>query len=109
MRIQKAIKSLSKRIQQEKSHIFTTPLLKSLDFVADAQKINNKSPFDDVPAKSKYRSHIDNLHALNIMGAKTDNLFNPMDTMTQGEFADMLLLAHGWNGFPDESKEAREK
>ena len=108
MRIQKAIKSLSKRIQQEKSHIFTTPP-KSLDFVADAQKINNKSPFDDVPAKSKYRSHIDNLHALNIMGAKTDNLFNPMDTMTQGEFADMLLLAHGWNGFPDESKEAREK
>ncbi len=32
-----------------------------------------------------------------------------MDTMTQGEFADTLLLAHGWNGFPDESKEAREK
>lgn len=86
---------------------YTSP--KSFDFVADAQKINNKLPFDDVPPKSKYRSHIDNLHALNIMGAKTDNLFNPMDTMTQGEFADMLLLAHGWNGFPDESKEARGK
>lgn len=82
---------------------------KSLDFIADAQRINNKPPFDDVPQKSKYRSHIDNLHALNIMGAKTGNLFNPMDTMTQGEFADTLLLAHGWNGFPDESKEAREK
>ncbi|MBZ4224171.1 serine hydrolase [Bacillus wiedmannii] len=82
---------------------------KSLDFVADAQKINNKPPFDDVPQKSSYKSHIDNLHALNIMGAKTGNLFNPMETMTQGEFADTLLLAHGWNGFPDESKEARKK
>ena len=82
---------------------------KSLDFVADAQKINNKPPFDDVPQKSNYRSHIDNLHALNIMGAKTGNLFNPMDIMTQGEFADTLLLAHGWSGFPDESKEARAK
>ncbi|MEC2310570.1 serine hydrolase [Bacillus atrophaeus] len=82
---------------------------KSLDFVADAQRINNKPPFDDVPQKSNYRSHIDNLHALNIMGAKTGNLFNPMDIMTQGEFADTLLLAYGWNGFPDDSKEAREK
>lgn len=82
---------------------------KSLDFVADAQKINNKPPFDDVPQKSNYRSHINNLHALNIMGAKTGNLFNPMDIMTQGEFADTLLLAYGWNGFPDDSKEAREK
>ncbi|MGE7635735.1 serine hydrolase [Bacillus paramycoides] len=82
---------------------------KTIDFVADAQRINNKPPFDDVPQTSKYRSHIDNLHSLNIMGAKTGNLFNPMDIMTQGEFADTLLLAHGWNGFPDESKEAREK
>ncbi|EOO70315.1 hypothetical protein IIC_04757 [Bacillus cereus VD021] len=47
---------------------------KSLDFVAHAQKINNKPPFDDVPQKNNYRSHIDNLHALNIMGAKTGNL-----------------------------------
>ncbi|MEC2060714.1 S-layer homology domain-containing protein, partial [Bacillus stercoris] len=82
---------------------------KSLDFVADAQRINNKPPFDDVPQKSNYRNHIDNLHALNIMGAKTGNLFNPMDIMTQGEFADTLLLAYGWNSFPDDSKEAREK
>ncbi|PTU29357.1 penicillin-binding protein [Bacillus subtilis] len=82
---------------------------KSLDFVADAQRINNKPPFDDVPQKSNYRNHIDNLHALNIMGAKTGNLFNPMDIMTQGEFVDTLLLAYGWNGFPDDSKEAREK
>ncbi|MEB2494076.1 serine hydrolase [Peribacillus frigoritolerans] len=82
---------------------------KSLDFVADAQRFNNKPPFDDVPQKGNYRSHIDNLHALNIMGAKTGNLFKPMDIMTQGEFADTLLLAYGWNGFPDDSKEAREK
>ncbi|OEI76129.1 penicillin-binding protein [Bacillus subtilis] len=82
---------------------------KSLDFVADAQRINNKPPFDDVPQKSNYRSHIDNLHALNIMGAKTGNLFNPMDIMTQGEFTDALLVAYGWNNFPDDSKEAREK
>lgn len=82
---------------------------KSFDFVADAQRFNNKPPFDDVPQKGNYRSHIDNLHALNIMGAKTGNLFKPMDIMTQGEFADTLLLAYGWNGFPDDSKEAREK
>ncbi|MCU5704201.1 beta-lactamase family protein [Bacillus wiedmannii] len=82
---------------------------KSLDFVADAQRINNKPSFDDLPQKSDYRSHINNLHALNIMGAETGNLFNPTGTMTQGEFADTLLLAHGWNGFPDQSKEAREK
>ncbi|GLV65947.1 hypothetical protein Bmyc01_46160 [Bacillus mycoides] len=82
---------------------------KGIDFIADAQKINYKPPFEDVPQKSNYRSHIDNLHALNIMGAKTGNLFNPMDIMTQGEFADTLLLAYGWNGFPDDSKEAREK
>ncbi|MED0934481.1 beta-lactamase family protein [Bacillus mobilis] len=82
---------------------------KNMGFGADAQRINNKPPFDDVPQTSEYRSHIDNLHALNIMDAKTGNLFNPMGTMTQGEFADTLLLAHGWNGFPDDSKEAREK
>ncbi|WP_283749473.1 beta-lactamase family protein [Bacillus mycoides] len=82
---------------------------KSLDFMADAQKLNNKPPFADVPQKSNYRIHIDNLHALNIMGAKTGNLFNPMDIMTQGEFEDTLLLAYGWDGFPDDSKEAREK
>ncbi|MDM5436380.1 beta-lactamase family protein [Bacillus hominis] len=82
---------------------------KSLDFMADAQKINNKPSFADVPQKSNYRGHIDNLHALNIMDAKTGNLFDPMSNMTQGEFADSLLRAHGWSAFPDESKEAKEK
>ncbi|HDX9657929.1 TPA: beta-lactamase family protein [Bacillus toyonensis] len=82
---------------------------KSLDFMADAQKINNKPSLADVPQMSNYRSHIDNLYALNIMDAKEGNLFDPMGTMTQGEFADTLLLAHGFNGFPDESKEAKAK
>ncbi|EEM13352.1 MULTISPECIES: serine hydrolase domain-containing protein [Bacillus] len=82
---------------------------KSLDFMADAQKINNKPSFVDVPQKGNYRRHIDNLHALNIMDAKKGNLFDPMGTMTQGEFADSLLRAHGWSAFPDESKEAKEK
>lgn len=82
---------------------------KNLDFMADAQKINNKPSLADVPQVSSYRSHIDNLYALNIMDAKKGNLFDPMGTMTQGEFADSLLRAHGWSSFPDESKEAKEK
>ncbi|MEY8351340.1 serine hydrolase [Bacillus cereus] len=86
---------------------YTSP--KSLDFMADAQKINNKSSLADVPQMSNYRSHINNLYALDIMGAKKGNLFDPMGTMTQGEFADSLLRAHGWSSFPDESKEAKEK
>ncbi|HDR7992788.1 TPA: serine hydrolase [Bacillus cereus] len=86
---------------------YTSP--KSLDFMADAQKINNKPSLADVPQMSKYRSHIDNLYALNIMDAKKSNLFDPMGTMTQAEFADSLLRAHGWSSFPDESKEAKEK
>ncbi len=68
-----------------------------------------KPPFADVPQKSKYRSHIDNLHALEIMNAKTGNLFNPMGTMTQGEFADALLLAHGGYTFPDEIEKIKKQ
>lgn len=43
------------------------------------------------------------------MNAKSGNLFDPMGTMTQGEFADALLLAHGWSAFPDNNKESKEK
>ncbi len=43
------------------------------------------------------------------MNAKSGNLFDPMGTITQGEFADALLLAHGWSAFPDNAKEAKEK
>lgn len=43
------------------------------------------------------------------MDAKAGNLFDPMGTMTQGEFADALLLAHGWNNFPDDAKEAKKQ
>ncbi|MFA2819660.1 serine hydrolase [Bacillus wiedmannii] len=81
---------------------YTSP--KGLGIVAQSQKINIKPPFADVPQKSNYRSHIDNLHALNIMDAKADNLFDPMGTMTQGEFTDALLLAHGWNIFPGQAE-----
>ncbi|MEW9139530.1 serine hydrolase [Bacillus wiedmannii] len=81
---------------------YTSP--KGLGIVAQSQKINIKPPFADVPQKSNYRSHIDNLHALNIMDAKANNLFDPMGTMTQGEFTDALLLAHGWNIFPGQAE-----
>ncbi|ADP31070.1 serine hydrolase [Bacillus atrophaeus] len=86
---------------------YTNP--KGVGFTAHSQKINIKPPFADIPQKSNYRSHIDNLHALNIMDAKAGNLFDPMGTMTQGEFADALLLAHGWSNFPDDSKEAKKQ
>ncbi|MGM2863420.1 serine hydrolase [Bacillus cereus group sp. Bce021] len=82
---------------------------KNLGFMADAQKIHTKPSLADVPQKSNYRSHINNLYALNIMDAKNGNLFDPMGTMTQGEFADSLLRAHGWGSLPDESKEAKDK
>ncbi|EOO70019.1 hypothetical protein IIC_04821 [Bacillus cereus VD021] len=36
-------------------------------------------------------------------------LVDPMSNMTQGEFTEPLLRAHGWSAFPDESKEAKEK
>ncbi|MEK5408155.1 serine hydrolase [Paenibacillus sp. FSL W8-0439] len=86
---------------------YTSP--KGLGVVAQSQKINLKPPFADVPQKSNYRSHIDNLHALNIMNAKTCNLFNPKGTMTQGEFADALLLAHGGYIFPDEIEKIKKQ
>jgi CubicO group peptidase (beta-lactamase class C family) len=86
---------------------YTSP--KGLGVVAHSQKINPKLPFADVPQKSKYRSHIDNLYSLDIMSAKSGNLFDPMGTMTQGEFFDALLLAHGWSIFPGKSEEIKKK
>lgn len=77
---------------------YTNP--KGLDFVSDAQKVHMKQPFSDVPNDSKYKSHIDNLHALDVMTAKSGNRFDPQGKMTQGEFAEVLLRAHGWYGFP---------
>ncbi|MDP1421577.1 hypothetical protein Q8G35_25245 [Peribacillus simplex] len=53
---------------------YTNP--KGVGFIAHSQKINIKPAFADIPQKSNYRSHIDNLHALNIMDAKAGNLFD---------------------------------
>ncbi|MCR8979350.1 serine hydrolase [Brevibacillus laterosporus] len=86
---------------------YTNP--KDVNFIAHSQKINIKPPFADVPQKSTYRSHIHNLYSLDIMNAKAGNLFDPMGTMTQGEFADALLLAHGWINFPDDAKMAKKQ
>ncbi|WP_217560951.1 serine hydrolase [Paenibacillus sp. GbtcB18] len=70
----------------------------SMDFASDAQKVHEKTPFDDVAKDSPYKTHIDNLNTWGIMGACTGNSFQPQSTMTQGEFADVLLKAHGWYG-----------
>lgn len=35
-----------------------------------------------------------------MISAKSGNNFEPQGTMTQGEFMDALILAHGWYGFP---------
>ncbi|MFS0840697.1 serine hydrolase [Paenibacillus sp. 1P03SA] len=71
----------------------------SMEFISDAQKMHEKTPFDDVAKNSPYKPHIDNLNTWGIMGAPTGNSFQPQNTMTQGEFADVLLKAHGWYGF----------
>ncbi|WP_010492672.1 serine hydrolase [Paenibacillus elgii] len=69
-------------------------------FVSDSQKIHGKQPFSDVAEGSKYKSFIDDLHALDIMGAKSGSRFEPQATMTQSEFADVLLRAQGWYAIP---------
>ncbi|MFD7523770.1 serine hydrolase [Paenibacillus chitinolyticus] len=70
----------------------------SMDFASDAQKVHEKTPFDDIAKDSPYKTHIDNLNTWGIMGAESGNSFGPQSTMTQGEFADVLLKAHGWYG-----------
>lgn len=78
---------------------YTNP--KGLDFVAHAQKVKMKAAFSDVPNDSLFKSYIDNLNGLDIMGAKSGDRFDPKGTMTQGEFADVLLRAHGWHTISD--------
>lgn len=72
----------------------------AIDIVAYAEKIKMNSPFTDVPADSTYKSYINNLHALKVMSGKSANLFDPQGTMTQAEFSDVLLRAHGWQNMP---------
>lgn len=80
-----------------------------LDFIADAQKMPTKKPFSDVPHDSLYKTHIDNLYAFDIFKTQPDNRFHPEGNMTQGEFADLLLRAHGWFGFPDDIEKNKAK
>ncbi|MGO4270987.1 S-layer homology domain-containing protein, partial [Paenibacillus sp. TAF58] len=70
------------------------------DLAASAEKINVDSPFTDVAADSRYKSSINNLNALKVLSGKSANLFDPQGTMTQGEFSEVLLRAHGYNHFP---------
>lgn len=77
---------------------YTNP--KTLDIVALSQKVKLKPPFTDVPNDSPYKTHIDHLHAMDVMGAKSGNRFDPKGTMTQGEFAEVLLRAQGFHNMP---------
>lgn len=77
---------------------YTNP--NSPDFVSDARKVHTKPAFADVPKENAYKSYIDNLYSLDVISAKSGNHFDPQGTMTQGEFMDALILAHGWYGFP---------
>ncbi|MEC0309001.1 serine hydrolase [Paenibacillus lautus] len=70
------------------------------DLVAFSEKVNVDSPFSDVPANSKYKSYINNLKALKVMNGKSSHIFDPKGTMTQGEFSEVLLRAHGWHKQP---------
>jgi len=69
-------------------------------YVGYAQKVDLDAPFTDVPADSKYASYIRNLHALKVMDGKSATLFDPNGTITQGEFSELLLHAHGWESMP---------
>ncbi len=77
---------------------YTNP--KTLDIVAHSQKVKLKPAFIDVPNESPYKTHIDHLHAMDVMGGKSGNRFDPKGTMTQGEFADVLLRAQGFHNMP---------
>ncbi|WP_098748458.1 serine hydrolase [Paenibacillus sp. EZ-K15] len=70
------------------------------DLVAFSEKVNVDSPFSDVPANSKYKSYINNLKALKVMNGKSSHTFDPKGTMTQSEFSEVLLRAHGWHKQP---------
>ncbi|MGG4443542.1 serine hydrolase [Brevibacillus fortis] len=68
---------------------------KGASLAADSQKMEINNTYSDVPNTSSYKTHINNLSAFSIMGAKTGSKFDPTGTMTQGEFADALIKAQG--------------
>ncbi|MEC0090989.1 serine hydrolase [Paenibacillus macquariensis] len=86
---------------------YTNP--NSLDYGSDARKVHPKPAFADVPNDSVYITYITNLHSFNVISAKSGNLFEPLDTMTQGEFMDVAILAHGWATFNDYLEDNKEK
>ncbi|NEW04946.1 serine hydrolase [Paenibacillus sp. SYP-B3998] len=86
---------------------YTNP--NSLDYGSDARKVHLKPAFTDVPSDSVYKTYIDNLHSFDVISAKSGNLFEPRGTMTQGEFADVAILAHGWATFSDYLDSNKEK
>ncbi|MGM1048479.1 MAG: serine hydrolase [Bacillota bacterium] len=69
--------------------------------VAESQKMRPNTPFSDVPASSKYKEHIDNLHTLGLIKGISGNRFDPQGTLSQDQFADLLIQSHGWYIFPD--------
>ncbi|MET3287514.1 UNVERIFIED_CONTAM: CubicO group peptidase (beta-lactamase class C family) [Brevibacillus sp. OAP136] len=69
--------------------------MNGLSLVAHSQKMEMKKTYSDVPNTSSYKTHINNLSAFSIMGAKSGSKFDPTGTMTQGEFADALIKAEG--------------
>lgn len=69
-------------------------------YVGYAQKVDMAAPFTDVPSDSKYASYIHHLHALKVMDGKSATRFDPDGTITQGEFSELLLRAHGWHTMP---------
>ncbi|MED1781408.1 serine hydrolase [Brevibacillus fortis] len=77
--------------------------------VAHSQKMDRKETYSDVSNTSSYKTYINNLSALSIMGAKTGSQFDPTGTMTQGEFIDALIKAHGWYGFPGDEALNRQQ
>ncbi|KZS44525.1 penicillin-binding protein [Paenibacillus glucanolyticus] len=81
---------------------YTSPV--GLGVVAESQKMESKPPFADVPSNSKFRTHIDHLQTLGLIQGIGGNRFDPKGTMTQGQFADLLIPAHGWNIFPVAAK-----
>lgn len=82
---------------------------KGVGVVAHSQKMNQKQSFSDVSNASSYTNYINNLSALSIMSAKTGNQFEPTGTMTQGEFTDALIKAHGWSVFPGQAEGIKQQ
>ncbi|EJL23905.1 putative S-layer protein [Brevibacillus sp. BC25] len=87
---------------------YSTPKNVSLA-VAHSQKMDRKETYSDVSNSSSYKTYINNVSALSIMGAKTGSKFDPTGTMTQGEFIDALIKAHGWYGFPGDEAINRQQ